>query len=368
MTGLLFHCQGCYAKIVEAFLALTACLAAVSGAVADDQSAGLTELAEGVYVHLVEPATSTDANAGIVMLENGVLVFDTHSSPEAGQALLRKIADISSKPILLIVNSHFHADHTHGNQVFGSAPFLLSSADARRDILQRDIPAMNRAVSAAQTQIEKMQKNLALVTDARSRAEIDRQIALRRGLLSRMTRLKIVAPEVTFDEELRIVEGSRELVMRHLGAGHTDGDIVLYLPAEKIAFVGDLFFNGALPSTQDSTLLAWSRTLDELLRIDAERFVPGHGAVGTREDIRDFAGYLEELKRMVQQSLDRGDTLEQLIAGAKVPVRYEGYRFQNFFPSNVQKMYTELKALQAGGSPAAGAERTRKPQENRPRW
>ena len=366
MTVLYYHSRRYNATIAGAFLSLAACLAAVSGAVAGDQNCGLTKLAEGVYVHLVEPANSADANAGIVVLEYGVLVFDTHSTPEAGQMLLQKIAGISSKPIILIVNSHFHADHTHGNQVFGSGPFFLSSANARRDILQRDVPAMNRAVSAAQAQIEKMQKNLALLTDAGSRAEIDRQIALRRGLLSRMTRLKIVAPEMTFEEEVRLVEDTREIVLRHLGGGHTDGDIVLYLPADKIAFVGDLFFNDALPGTQDSTLLEWSRTLDELMKIDADKFVPGHGAVGTREDVRDFAGYLAELKQMVQQSLDRGDTLEQLIAGAKVPAKYAGWSFQNFFPSNVQQMYTELKALQAGGSPTAGTVPARKTRQNRP--
>ncbi len=343
-----------------------ACLAAVSGAIADDQNAGLTRLAEGVYVHLVEPAASVDANVGIVVLEHGVLVFDTHSTPEAGQELLWKIAGITFKPILLIVNSHFHPDHTHGNQAFGSAPFLLSSANARRDILQRDIPAMNRAVSVAQAQIEKMQKSLALLADADSRAEIDRQIALRRGLLSRMTRLKIIAPDMTFEDELRLGEESRQIVLRILGAGHTDGDIVLYLPAEKIAFVGDLFFNDALPRVQDSTLLEWSRALDELLMLDAETFVPGHGAVGTREDVRDFAGYLEDLRQMVQRSLDRGDTLEQLIAGAKVPAKYAGWTFQSFFPSNVHKMYTELRALQAGRNPAGGTEPARKPLGNRP--
>ncbi len=366
MTALHYHSHRYNARIAEALLSLAACLAAISGAVAEDQNGGLTKLAEGVYVHLVEPASSTDANAGVVVLEHGVLVFDTHSTPEAGQVLLRKIAGVSSKPILLVVNSHYHADHTHGNQALGAAPFLLSSANARRDILQRDIPAMNRAVSVAQAQIEKMQKDLAGLADPGSRAEVSQQIILRRGLLSRLTRLKIIAPEMTFEEEFRLMEEPRQVVLRHLGPGHTDGDIVLCLPAERIAFTGDLFFNDALPDTRDSTLLEWSRTLDELLKIDAERYVPGHGAVATREDIREFAGYLADLKQMVRQALDRGDTLEQLIAGAKVPAKYAGWRFQSFFPSNVQKMYTELKTLQAGGIPAAGTEPARKPRESRP--
>ncbi|NWG12209.1 MAG: MBL fold metallo-hydrolase [Acidobacteria bacterium] len=365
MTVLLctFH-RNC-TTVAAILVAFAACFV-TAGAAGAGQNARLTELADGVYVHRAGPDTGADTNAGIVVLEHGVVVFDTHSTPEAGRELQWKIATVTSKPILLVINSHFHAHHTHGNQAFGAVPYFVSSGNTRRDILERDLPALNRAVSAAQVQIEKMRKQHALVRDGDARAEIDKRIGARRRLLDRMMQLKIVAPEMTFDDELRIVDGSRVVILRRLGAGHTDGDIVMYLPAEKIAFVGDLFFNAALPGSQDAVLLEWPRTLDELLKIDAESFVPGHGAVGRREDVRGFAGYLDALKRMVQESLDRGDTLEHLIQGAKVPEKYAGHGSQELFPSNVQKMYTELKALQAAARPAGGPEGVRKPRETRP--
>lgn len=158
---------------------------------------------------------------------------------------------------------------------------------------------------------------------------------------------------MTIDERLSIVDGKREVELRYVGIGHTDGDIILYLPAEKIAFVGDLFFNAALPNSQDANLLEWMKTLDEILKLDAEKFVPGHGPVGTKKDVREFLSYLEELKSLVEPAVTRGDSMEQLMRDAQVPARFASYNFQNFFPANVQEMYVELRALQQTSSPAS---------------
>ena len=126
-----------------------------------------------------------------------------------------------------------------------------------------------------------------------------------------------------------------------------DGDVIAFLPVARIAFVGDLFFNEAIPNVQDASILAWMKTLAEVLKLEADQFVPGHGAVGDAKDVQKFLGYFQAIQSLVRESIDRGDTLEQATKDIAVPDKYSGYRFQNFFPSNVQKMYAELKALQA---------------------
>ncbi len=306
----------------------------------------LTKLADGVYARIVEPDGNAVANSGVIVFEHGVLVFDTHFTPEAGQALRKAIESVTPKPILYLVNSHFHPDHTHGNQAFQGVPYSICSFNTRRDILQRDLPAFNRTVGAAEAQIEKMQKDLLQEKDASRKESIRAQITARQQLLARMTRLKISAPYITFDETMSIIDGGRDVSLRWLATGHTDGDIILQLPGDKIVFTGDLFFNRALPSSQDANLLGWIKALELLLKLDAERFVPGHGPVGTRRDVEDFLGYLRELRSLVEPAISRGDTLEQVLAEVTLPARYSGYRFQDFFPANVQRMYAELKALQ----------------------
>jgi glyoxylase-like metal-dependent hydrolase (beta-lactamase superfamily II) len=145
---------------------------------------------------------------------------------------------------------------------------------------------------------------------------------------------------------MTIREGKKQADLRFLGEGHTDGDLVLIIPSAKIAFVGDLFFHNAIPNVQDARILKWMETLRNLLKLEADMFVPGHGPVGDRKAVEAFLRYFEELKASVESAVARGDSLEQAIQGIRVPPKYSAYSFQNFFAANVQKMYAEIKALQ----------------------
>jgi cyclase len=307
----------------------------------------LTKLADNVYARIVSPDGDAVSNAGFMVLERSVIVFDTHFTPEAGQALLNAIRSVTLKPVRYVVNSHAHADHTHGNQVFPDAQ-LISSTDARREVLEEDLPSLNRTISVAQTQIDKVRHDLAKETDPSQLQRMRELIRTREEYIRTMSRLKIVAPFVTLDDRLRIQEGKQEVRLLYLGKGHTEGDVVMLLPAQRIAFVGDLFFNEAIPNVQDASILTWMKTLEEVLRLDADKFVPGHGAVGGRKDIQNFLSYFETLQSLVKEYVDRGDSVEQATRDIAVPAKFSTYRFQNFFPSNVQKMYAELKALQLG--------------------
>jgi cyclase len=161
-----------------------------------------------------------------------------------------------------------------------------------------------------------------------------------------MSRLKLSPPLIALDDSLVITEGERSIEILNPGVGHTDGDVVMFLHAEKIVFAGDLFFNAALPNTQDGSMLEWVKTLDVLLKLDAEEYVPGHGQPGTKDDVRRFRSYLEELKALVEAGIQRGDSLDQILRDRPIPAAYASFQFQNFFPANVQKMYSELKALE----------------------
>ncbi|PYV13852.1 MAG: hypothetical protein DMG07_13245, partial [Acidobacteria bacterium] len=285
--------------------------------------AEVVRLAEGVYARIAEPDGEAVGNAGFVVLESGVLVFDTHATPGAGEALRAEVRKVTNLPIRFVVNSHFHPDHTHGNQAFsaGGTADVLASTQTRRDILQKDIPAMNRSLAVVREQLARLQKDLLAARTSADYATLRDQIAQRQKFLDRMVGL--------------------------LGRGHTDGDVVLVLPDTKIAFAGDLFFNSALPAAQDAFLLDWSETLGALLDLDVETFVPGHGPVGTRADVQRFRRYLDDLRSLVEPSVAKGLAMEQVVREARVPDDYAGFRFQSFFPANVQKMYLELKALQA---------------------
>ncbi len=326
----------------------------------------LTRLAEGVYAEISNPNGSAVSNAGVVVLDRSVLVFDTHFTPEAGQALAARILAITAKRVRFVVNSHFHSDHTHGNQAMPRTADFIASTNTRRDVLQKDLPTMNRMIGIAQSQADKLQKDLLKETDPAQKEVLRRQLNSRTEFVGRMSRDRIVAPTVTFDDTLVIEEGSREVRLLYLGTAHTDGDAVMLLPAERIAFVGDLFFNACFPTTQDASLLEWIKTLGELLKLDADKFVPGHGPPGDKKDVRNFLSYLEELRTLVEPAVARGDSLEQVVQATQIPARFSSFGFANFFPANVQKMYEELKAAQIAAGEAQPADQPKKTEPDKP--
>jgi cyclase len=309
-----------------------------------DDNLGLVKLAEGVYARIVDPDGNAVANAGFVVLDQSVLVFDTHFTPEAGQDLLDAVRSVTSKPVRYVVNSHWHADHTHGNQVFRNAD-LIGSTNTRKGVLQNDLPSLNRTIGVAQKQLESLNKSVGKETDSLQIRKLRDQIKRREDYLRTMSRLRIIAPWIAMEDRLAIRDGNREVRLAFLGVGHTNGDIVLLLPSLKIAFVGDLLFNKAIPNVQDGDILQWMKTLERVLSLDAKTVVPGHGLVASKKEVGEFLYYFRDLKSLVQSAINRGDTVEQATRDIQVPDKYSSYMFQNLFPSNVQKMYAELKAL-----------------------
>jgi glyoxylase-like metal-dependent hydrolase (beta-lactamase superfamily II) len=303
-------------------------------------NAGLTKLAEDVYVRIVSPDGDAVGNAGVLVLDQAVLVFDTHFTPEAGQALLASIRSITSKPVRYVVNSHHHPDHTHGNQVFEQAQ-ILGSTNARSGVLQADVPSLNRTLAIARAQIRKMQADIAKGEDFAREQSYREQLKSRESYVADLSRLHILAPSVTLDDSLTIKDGERQVEIRFLGEGHTDGDVVLVLPSVKIAFAGDLFFNDAIPNVQDANILKWMGTLRDLLKLEADTFVPGHGPVGGRKAVERFLKYFEDLKALVESAVARGDSLEQALQEIRM-AKYSAYSFQNFFRRTCRRCTREV--------------------------
>ncbi len=325
---------------------------APAGAQASPLPGDLTKLAEGVFVQIVSPDSDAVSNSGIVILDSGTLIFDTHYTLESGEALFEKTKVVSTHPVRYIVDSHFHPDHTHGNQAFPGIRQIIGSTNTRRDMFQKDQAGLNQMQAIAQSQLEQLNKDLRAEQDPKLQAADRAQINEVQALIRRMSAIRLLPPTMTFDESLILVDGPRELQFLFLGAAHTDGDIILFLPQEKIAFLADIFFHDAFPNVEDASMLEWMKTLRQVLSLDARTFVPGHGQPGSRTDVENFLNYLEDLKALVEPAVARGDSLEQAVRDLHIPAKYAGYAFTKFFPSNVQKIYAELKANQQA-SPAS---------------
>jgi cyclase len=313
----------------------------VAGPKAEDNFE-LVKVADGVYAAIAKPGGLASGNAGFVIGDEGVLVFDTFFTPAAMSELIETIESQTKLPIKYAVNSHYHLDHTGGNQILKARGVPIIAHDNVM-IWQT---TKNKSFLPAPPEIEKRRADVAAqlaVTPAEQkdkRAQLERQI---RRLEAMMT-ITLTNPTITFGSgSIHLVLGKRGVVLLTF-PGHTGGDVIAYVPDANVVFTGDLGWSKTLPNLVDATVNDWIPTLDKMLaQYPTAKFIPGHGNVAEVADIRDFRTYLDDLRNRVKEGIASGLTLDQAKQQLTLPEKYKGFAFQNFATPNVEDMYKELK-------------------------
>src|SRR5947208_5682162 len=302
----------------------------------------LVKVADGVYAAIAKPGGLASGNAGFVIGDDGVLIFDTFFTPAAIEELIGEIQSLTKLPIKYAVNSHYHLDHTGGNQVLVARGVPIIAHDNVM-IWQT---TKNRRFLPAPEELQKRKadaaKQLAETPEDQKdkRAQLERQI--RR--LDAMMAIKLTNPTKTFGAgTMRLKLGKREVILATL-PGHTGGDVFAYVPDANVVFTGDLGWSKTLPNLVDATVNDWIPTLDKILgQYPNAKYIPGHGNVAEAADIKDFKDYLADLRASVTKGLADGLTVDQAREQLKLPEKYQGLAFQNFAAPNVEDMYEELK-------------------------
>lgn len=179
----------------------------------------------------------------------------------------------------------------------------------------------------------------AVLVHPRTRARLERQ---REGMAG--------VAFVEVDDEARLLLGKEEVVVKYLGVGHTDGDLVAWLPGRKLLVAGDLFLNGYEPHVDEKAggnTLALRYTLDRMLELPFETVVPGHGEVGTRADVERWRDYLAKLEAEVRAGIAAGRTEDDLARNIRLPeYAYQVIPLGEDRERNVRQMYRAV--LKAG--------------------
>jgi cyclase len=302
----------------------------------------LIRVADGVYAAIAKPGGLASGNAGFVIGEEGVLIFDTFFTPAALEELIAEIQALTKLPIRFAVNSHYHLDHTGGNQVliergipiFGHDNLIKWQTTKNKRFLPAPEDLQKRRGDAA----KKLGETPA--DQAEKRTQLEQQIRRFDALAA----IKLTNPTATFAAGLvHLYLGKREVVLATL-PGHTGGDVFAYVPDANVVFTGDLGWSKTLPNLVDASVLEWIPTLDKLLsQYPSAKFVPGHGVVAEASDIKDFRDYLDDLRARVKQGIADGLTIDQAKQQLKLPEKYQSFAFQNFATPNVEDMFKELK-------------------------
>jgi cyclase len=302
----------------------------------------LIKVADGVYAAIAKPGGLASGNAGFVIGDDGVLIFDTFFTPAALNELIEVIEAQTKLPIKFAVNSHYHLDHTGGNQVLRARGVPIIAHD---NLMQWQTVKNKRFLPAA-AELEKRRADAAKQLAETPADQTDKRTQLERQIrrLEAMMTINLTNPSVTFGSGVvELYLGKRKVVLATM-PGHTGGDVFAYVPDANVVFTGDLGWSRTLPNLVDATVNDWIPTLDKLLaQYGTAKFVPGHGSVATSAEIKDFRDYLDDLRGRVKQGIAEGLTLDQAKEKLKLPEKYKGFAIQGFATPNVEDMYKELK-------------------------
>ncbi|MCI0491124.1 MAG: MBL fold metallo-hydrolase [Blastocatellia bacterium] len=276
-------------------------------------------VAEKVYAAIARPAAKENCNAAVIVCTDHILVVDTHSKPSAAQALIRQIrTEISERPVRYVVNTHFHWDHVQGNPsypaAYGNNVEIVSSTATREWLTREGATRLRRSLDALPGQIANLRAQLSAEKTPERRERLTARIAELEAYLEEMEppEKHIILPTVTFDQRLVLYHGECEIHLLFLGRGHTAGDIVVYLPRERVVATGDLI-DSVLPYIGDGYPDSWPGTLTALGDLDFQRVIPGHGSVQKGKLVLDFyRAYLEEINETVARGVERGIALAEL--------------------------------------------------------
>lgn len=282
------------------------------------------QVAQGVWALIARPASPSLAASNAVVIELGdkVMVVDSHLTPSAAREAARLIAGLTgNKPVRYLVNTHWHPDHVQGNSAYSSAYpgalEIVAHVNTKRDLVSIATPFLKDQKARLPKQIEDLRGQLRAgrsegrVMTPEQRKRLEAQVAQGEALLREMEGLELSLPTVTFDRSRVFQSGDREVRLLYFGRGHTEGDVVVFLPREKLLVTGDLVTN-SIPLMRDAFPLEWGATLAGVEALDYAQIIPGHGDVQQGgERVKMLRAFLDDLVPAVRRAIAGGKSLEE---------------------------------------------------------
>jgi glyoxylase-like metal-dependent hydrolase (beta-lactamase superfamily II) len=212
----------------------------------------LQKISESLYVIIGD-----GGNVAFMPTSEGVILVDDKFAQDAPE-IVAKVKSVTSQPIRYVLNTHQHGDHTGGN-----AAMLAANAEI---IIQKNARA---------NMLEGKQPGL---------------------------------PRITFSDESQVFLGGKQVVARHLGRGHTNGDALIYFPSERTLHTGDLFVAGApfCDTSAGGSIKEWDKTLEKAMQYDFDTVIPGHGNVMKKADLAKFAQNVSVIRDRLKKACAGG--------------------------------------------------------------
>ena len=232
---------------------------------------------ESISENLYQILGGRGATGGMYIGDSEVLVIDSKMDKESVDGIYKAVAEITDKPIKWLVNTHSDGDHINGNQFFPKSVTIVAHENCRKEFFHPQ----------------------------------------RNGSPSRWLDKEMISyvPEVVFEEKMKIYLGSKVVELYYFGVGHTTGDIVVYFPEEKTAFIGDQVFWGRpqlIHSYKGGNSFKHVEAVKKLLLLDVDKFCSGHADIKTKTDVEEHIKLITAFQQKVKNFVKEGKSLEEI--------------------------------------------------------
>jgi glyoxylase-like metal-dependent hydrolase (beta-lactamase superfamily II) len=296
------------------------------------------------------------ANSPVIVTDTEALIIDSETSPAAGRALVQDIKAFTDKPVKYVIDSHYHYDHAFGNQIFGPDVQIIGHDHTRQRLLTNTMEQYTflTSINPVPARVAALRQRIAQEQNAEQKATLERQVQASLAYVEQVKEVAVTPPNLTFDNTMTLYRGGREMHLLYLGRGHTDTDVVTYLPRERIVATGDLM-ESVLSYMGDSYPDEWIATLDKLKALDFDTVMPGHGVVFKgKERITAFQEYLRDL--VAQTTAFRKQGLSAEDAAQKVDLTKHAQMFPQIRavgvdPAATRRIYRLAQDPNAGPTP-----------------
>lgn len=275
----------------------------------------LEQLADGVWAAMALPGKGAGSNSGIIDLGDATLVLDTMNTVMAGTDLRTAAEQLTGRPPSYVVITHAHGDHWIGNQHFPEASIIATQRT--RELMQpwaEYYDELREDTSEYEGWVDETRQQLADEQDPVLRDVLETRLGSLQYSLESLPQLKPTLPDLLFDTKLGLHGSGRRVELVTYGVGHTESDAVLLLPDDRIAFIGDLGFFQSHAFMASSDPAAWVKVLQQLEVLDLGVVVPGHGPLGSVDDIVLQRQYLTAAQAMAAEVIQAGGTADDAAA------------------------------------------------------
>jgi cyclase len=275
----------------------------------------LQKVTENLYMI----GSTIGGNVAFLVTEEGVLCVDAKYFPYQGEKVVEIIRQITDKPIKYLIYTHYHGDHTQGAQAFPSSTLIIAHINTYKDMKEDGLARIKqdktfffpKQLKALQEKVKKFQQE-----NSPELKKAEEELELKRFIIKDYERLKLRYPALTFEDKAAIYLGGQKIELLYLGKSHTDGDILVYFPQEKVVHMGDvLYWPGKeermlnkenilklvvlMEAAEVESLIAdwesWIKILETAEQMDVEKVLHGHGDITDKTALFTQAEHLKNL-------------------------------------------------------------------------